>query len=352
MLDRLGLADRLHQLPHRKLRIATIVTPAGCTTLADFSRLRTRFPYIMVMPQAAFLDFLAAEAGKAPAFRLMLGANVQRLIEENGAVRGVRYQTADGASHDLRAMLTVGADGRFSRLRKLAGFEPVRTAPPMDVLWFRLPRRPEDEKVDMTGTLNVGGGHFAIMLERPTGEWQVGYVILKGSFADVKAAGIESLRRGLAELVPALADRVGELRDFHQVTVLSVESSRVKCWHKPGLLLIGDAAHVMSPVGGIGIQYAVQDAVETANQLTEPLRRGVVTDEQLAAVQRRRERSVRLAQKLQGYMQENIAAQALRPDRPFRLPLAMRVLRALPFVRNLPVRALAFGAWPSTLREE
>ena len=136
--------------------------------------------------------------------------------------------------------------------------------------------------------------------------------------------GIESLQRSLVALVPALADRVGTLRDFHQVTVLSVESSRVPCWHKPGLLLIGDAAHVMSPVGGIGIQYAVQDAVEAANQLTEPLRRGAVSDEQLAAVQRRRERSVRLAQKFQGFLQERIAKQALQADKPFRLPLPVR----------------------------
>src|SRR5262249_34001093 len=157
-----------------------------------------------------------------------------------------------------------------------------------------------------------------VVFDRPGGEWQIGYVILKGSFQQVRSQGIGAVRDGLAQLIPVLADRVDKLQDFHQMTVLSVEVAIVPCWHKPGLLLIGDAAHVMSPVGGIGIQYAVQDAVAAANILTEPLRRGAVTDHDLATVQKTREKAVRRAQRFQGYMQKRMVAQALNPSRPFR----------------------------------
>ncbi len=352
LLDQLGLADRLLLLPHRKLSQVTFVTAEGRTRFVDFTRLRTRFPYIAIMPQSVFLDFLAAEAGKYPAFRLVLAANVQRLVEEGGVVRGVQYQSTDGHWHEVRAPLTVGADGRFSKLRKLAGFEPVRSSPPMDVLWFRLPRRPEDEQHHLAGSFFIGGGHIAILLDRPDGEWQVGYVILKGGYAQIRQAGIGALRQDVAKLVPALADRVGLLPDFQHLAVLSVESSRVPCWYKPGLLLIGDAAHVMSPVGGIGIQYAVQDAVEAANQLAEPLRSGAVRTEQLAAVQRRREWPVKVAQWLQGVMQQGIVAQALQSDGPFRLPLPARVITKVPGLRNLPARLVGFGIRPSHLKKE
>src|SRR5262249_3882659 len=180
--------------------------------------------------------------------------------------------------HEVRADLTVAADGRFSKLRHLAGIEPIKTAPPMDVVWFRLPKEPTD--VPENAELYVGGGRFAVTLDRGDA-WQVGYIILKGSFATVKASGIAALRQGLGELVPWLADRTGHLHDWSQVAVLNVESSRVERWYKPGLLLIGDAAHVMSPVAGVGINVAVQDAVAAANVLTEPLRRGAVTERDL-----------------------------------------------------------------------
>jgi 2-polyprenyl-6-methoxyphenol hydroxylase-like FAD-dependent oxidoreductase len=238
--------------------------------------------------------------------------------------------------------LTIGADGRFSRLRKLAGFELTKFAPPMDVLWLRLPRRPSDPE-DLGGVLHIRGGRFVVMFDRPGDEWQVGYVILKGSFAEIKAQGIEALRSGLAETVPVLADRVKHVRDFHDVTVLSVEVARLSCWHRPGLLLIGDAAHVMSPVGGIGIQYAVQDAVAAANLLGKPLLGGTVSDDQLAAVQARRERAVRRGQGLQKFLQERIVAQALKPSQPFRLPWYMRLLSSLPIVRGLPARIIGRG---------
>lgn len=350
LMAQLGLAERLHQLPHAKMRQATFVTAAGRTTFVDFSRLSWPFPYVMIMPQAEFLSFLAEEAKKLPAFRLVLGANVQRLVEENGQVQGVRYQGADSQLHEVRAPLTVAADGRFSRLRKLAGFEPVKNAPPMDVIWFRLPRKPSDPP-DLAGSFFIGGGHLGIVFDRPHDEWQVAYVILKGSYAQVRGGGIESLRRGVAEIIPALADRVNALVDFSQCAVLSVESSMVPCWHKPGLLLIGDAAHVMSPVGGIGIQYAVQDAVEAAGRLGPRLRAGTLTEADLAAVQERRQKAARLAQKIQGFLQERIVAQALRPDQPFRLPLLLRVISSLPVLRNIPARFIGHGVFRSRLAE-
>jgi 2-polyprenyl-6-methoxyphenol hydroxylase-like FAD-dependent oxidoreductase len=296
----------------------------------------------MIMPQADFLQFLADEAAKSASFEFLRGAHVQQLVEEQGVARGVRWQTNAGWQ-ELRAELTVAADGRFSRVRKLAGVEPVRFAPPMDVLWLRLPRRRGDDPDKLTGRLHIGGGHFAVLFDRPTDEWQIGYAILKGSFAELKSQGIEALRGAVAQLLPLLADRVDVLEDFKQITILSVDVSRIPRWHKPGLLLIGDAAHVMSPVGGIGIQYAVQDAVAASNLLAAPLRARRVSDAELAAVQRLREPAVKKAQWFQGLLQQKIVAQALRGDRSFRLPPAMRLLLHLPWLRNIPAQIIGRG---------
>jgi 2-polyprenyl-6-methoxyphenol hydroxylase-like FAD-dependent oxidoreductase len=339
VLDQLGLADRLLTMPHSRMQVLRLVTRGGSMVLANLGRLRTRFPFITLMPQAAFLDFLAAEARRYPAFRLILGANVLRLVEEGGAVRGVRFQTGDDWQ-EVRAPLTVAADGRFSRLRKLAGLEPIRQSPPMDVIWFRLPRRPDDGHDP--GTLFAGGGYFLVLLERP-GQWQAGYVIPKGGFQDLKAGGLPAVQQAVVGLVPWLADRVGLLDDWKHFNVLAVESSRLPCWHRPGLLLIGDAAHVMSPVAGVGINVAIGDAVETANVLTDKLRTGRVDDGDLAAVQRRREWSVRVIQAFQGFLQKRLVKQALDPSRPFRLPLLLRLLLRLPGLRGLPARLVAFG---------
>jgi 2-polyprenyl-6-methoxyphenol hydroxylase-like FAD-dependent oxidoreductase len=340
ILDQLGLAERLLQIPHGRVKALKIVTRQNTVTLGDLSRLKTRFPFVAILPQARFLDFLAAEAAKYPQHRLVLGGTVQRLVEENGVVRGVRYRGADDAWHELRAVLTVAADGRFSKVRSLAGLEPVKQAPPMDVLWFRLPRLPSDDQD--TGAIYIHAGHFAVLLERAD-EWQVGFAIVKGSFQQVRVQGIETLRRDLAATVPWLGERVQALDDWRHVSVLSVESSRLRQWYKPGLLLIGDAAHVMSPVGGVGINYAIQDAVETANLLAEPLRRGRVDVSDLAAVQKVRERPVRVIQTFQRILQNQIAGPALASDKPFRLPLLLRLVLKLPVLRNIPARMIGFG---------
>jgi len=340
ILDQIGLAERLHRLPHAQIAQLRIHTPAEVVTIADASRLRTRFPYVMMLPQVHLLELLTAEAQRYPHFRLVLGANVQRLIEDSGTVRGVAYRDAADHWQEVRADLTVAADGRFSKVRHLAGIETESTAAPMDVVWFRLPRRADDPAE--SGALFVGGGRFAVVLQRPE-EWQIGYVILKGSFGALRAAGLPALRAGLAEVLPWLGNRVEELQDWRQVSVLNVESSRVRRWYRPGLLLIGDAAHVMSPVGGVGINYAVQDAVEAANLLVPKLRRGPVTAGDLAAVQRRREWPVRFIQAVQRLLQSRLVAAGLKDGQTFRLPWFLRLLTRLPLLRNLPARIIGFG---------
>ena len=339
-LDRLGLADRLLQFSHGKLEAMQFSSNGKITTLARFRRLKTRFPYIMILPQVKFLDFLATEARRYPAFRLELGASVQELVQEDGVTRGVRYRGADDALHEIQAPLTVGADGRFSKVRSLCGAVPVKASPPMDVLWFRLPRHPGDPRDQIT--FHVGGGLFIFLFDRGD-EWQVGYALVKGKYAETKAAGMESLRASLILQVPWLADRVESLRDWQQIVMLSVESSRVPTWHQPGLLLIGDAAHVMSPVGGVGINYAIQDAIEAANVLATPLRTGQVTHAVLAEIQRRREPAVKLIQRFQRLVQDRVVKTALDKDRPFQLPWVARIMVKIPILRDLPARLIAFG---------
>lgn len=337
VLDQLGLADAALRIPHSELREIAFATPQGQSTIASFAGIRSRFPYIALLPQARFLDFLAAEGAKLTAFHLVLGATVTDLLRSGGRVVGVRYATSDG-DRDLRTPLVVGADGRFSKVRHLAGIEPRKTAAPMDVLWFRLPRH-ANEGGGVGG--RFGGGHILVQLERGE-EWQMGLVIAKGSYGELHAAGLEALRSAIVTLAPDFADRVPLLTDWHQVSLLSVESSRCDTWHAPGLLLIGDAAHVMSPVGGVGINYAVQDAVVAANTLFQPLLAGEVPDRLLAQVQRRRELPTRFIQAVQWGIQQQVIAGALDSNRVFQLPWPLR----LPGVRSLPARLFAFGLWP------
>ena len=346
LLDELGLAERLLTLRHTKIHTGTFMTPSGPVTVADFRRLKTRFPYITMLPQKDFLEFLVAEAKRYESFRLTMGARVEDLVREGGEVRGVRYES-EGRTHEVRAKLTVGADGRSSRVRHLAGYEPLKTSPPMDVLWFRLPRRDGDPE----GVLGrFGGGTAVVMLDRLE-EWQVGYVILKGSYRQVRADGLEALRRKLSEIVPLLADRVEHLKEWKQVAMLSVESSRVPRWYGPGLLLIGDAAHVMSPVGGVGINYAIQDAVAAANVLTEPLLKGELKTEHLREVQRLREWPTRVIQWIQTQMQNRILAAALKPGQQFGIPPLVRFLLKIPYLRDLPPRIIAFGVRPAHIKK-
>ena len=352
IMDKLGLADELLKLRHSKVETFSLQTASGPFTPVNLRRLKTRFPYITLMPQTSFLEFITKEASRHPNFRLVMGAKVRELVEEDGVVRGVRYEDRSGEEHEVRAVLTVGADGRGSRIRRLAGFKPVKTSPPMDVLWFKLPR----EEGDPDGIVGrIGRGRIAVMLDRAD-YWQAGYVIPKGTFPELRHAGIEELHRRFAELVPEFADRVAHLTDWKQVSLLSVESSRCERWYKDGLLLIGDAAHVMSPVGGVGINYAIQDAVSAANLLSGPLmqsqNRLVPLDVgYLRAVQFRRDLPTRAIQAVQSLMQRRVLAVALGSDEPFKPPLAMRLFLRVPRLRDLPARMVAFGLWPSRVRK-
>jgi 2-polyprenyl-6-methoxyphenol hydroxylase-like FAD-dependent oxidoreductase len=263
-------------------------------------------------------------------------------VEEDGAVRGVRYQGRDGW-YEVRALLTIGADGRFSRIRQLAGLpRPITTAQPIDILWFRLARRPDDPQ-GVQGTFGQGAG--LIMLDR--GDlWQLGYILPKGGYQRLRAAGLEPFRQTLVQLVPWLADRITGLTDWKQFALLSVASDFMPRWYRPGLLLIGDAAHVMSPLGGNGINYAVQDAVAAFNVLAGPLTSGQVTVEHLRAVQRRRGWPTRLTQAIVNQVQDRVLAPALANRQPFSFPTLGRLLLRTPVLRDLPLRWIAFGLWP------
>ncbi len=341
ILDQLGLAERVHSLRAGKVFAPIIQAANGTFAPFDLRRLKTKYPYILMVHQKFLLEILTEEASKFPNFQLKMGANVTELIMESGAVRGVRY-TSEGGTNEVRALLTVGADGRFSRVRVLAGFEPIKTSPPMDVLWFRLPRLPEDPDAPGGAFAGIGKGHLVICLDRGD-YWQAGYVILKGSYQEVRAEGIEGLRRHIVEIVPQLEKHVQTLKDWHQVMLLSVESSRCPQWYKPGLLLIGDAAHVMSPIGGVGINYAIQDAVVAANILTKPLLSGRVSIKELKEVQSKREWPTRAIQFFQTQAQKGIIANALRSQQMLSVPWYVRAFFRIPYLRDLPARLVAFG---------
>jgi 2-polyprenyl-6-methoxyphenol hydroxylase-like FAD-dependent oxidoreductase len=348
ILDQIGLAEPLHQLPHSKVSGPTLQFADGPFRPFDLSRLKTKFPYILMVPQSRFLEFITSEAEKYPSFELIMHANVKQLIEEDGATRGVRYLAANGQWHEIRAVLTIGADGRFSQLRQLAGFESIKTSPPMDVLWFRLPHLTQGMELPGGGLGGIGRGRILVVLDRGD-YWQTGLVFPKGRYQELKSQGVEAIRKIIVEIEPRLAKHVESLTDWHQFSLLSVESSRCTRWHKPGLLLIGDAAHVMSPVGGVGINYAIQDAVVAANILTRSLKSGKVSETLLHKVQKEREWPIRVIQAMQSTLQKNVIASVLAAKkRPKGVPWQMRLLSRIPFLRDFPARMIAFG--PSRVR--
>ena len=341
ILDQIGLAERLHSLPHAKIYGPTLRTADGPFQPFDFRQLRTKFPYIMMMPQSRFLNCLVEEAAKYPEFHLRMGANVQGLLEEEGRVTGVQYRDESGL-HEVRALLTVGADGRFSRVRHLAAINPVKTSPSIDVLWFRLPHVAGELQVSSGLLGRFGHGHALVVFDRQD-YWQIAFVFRKGQYQQLRNAGIDAFRRTIAAIEPRFDPHLQHLTDWHQLALLSVESSRCQRWYKPGLLLIGDAAHVMSPVGGVGINYAIQDAVAAANVLREPLLVGSVGLRHLAEVQRLREFPTRVIQRIQAFIQERLILNVLRSDELLRIPPLVRLLLKAPLVRDIPARLLGFG---------
>jgi 2-polyprenyl-6-methoxyphenol hydroxylase-like FAD-dependent oxidoreductase len=339
IMDQLGLADRLLQIPHTEVGQFAFQDSNDTLPIANLNLLHTKFPFVTVMAQARFLDFITEETKRYPSFQLVMGAQVDELLEEHGVVHGVRYRGQDGW-YEVQAVLTVGADGRFSRLRKLAGFEPIKTSPPMDVLWFRLSRKESDPISGLVARQKQG---LIVVLINRFDYWQVGFVIPKGGYQELRAQGLEQLRSKLAMVLPELADRVDELKEWKHISVLSVEASRLPRWYRPGLLLIGDAAHVMSPVGGVGINYAIQDAVVAANRLASKLQFGMVQTRDLKLVQQERELPTRAIQAFQSLIQQAILAKGIQPQTDISIPAPIRYLQRLPLMRMLLARLVAFG---------
>jgi 2-polyprenyl-6-methoxyphenol hydroxylase-like FAD-dependent oxidoreductase len=338
LLDELGLAQDFLTLPHRKVDAVQLQTTAGETVSVSLERIPSKFPFIAFMPQWDFLEFVTGRASRYSTFRLLRGAEVTGLIERDGVVSGVRYRDASG-EHELHALLTVGADGRTAMTREAAKLPALETSPPIDVFWFRLPRRP-DEAAAVFG--RIGPGVLLVMLDRRE-YWQVAFVFPKGRAGEIRARGLEAFRRDVVRAAPELHDRVESIQSWDEVKLLTVRVDRLTRWHRPGYLAIGDAAHAMSPVGGLGINVAIHDAVAAANVLWRPLSEGRATDAALAEVQHRRERAVRLLQAFQGFVQSRFLEPALLSKDTPPIPWIVKAVLRTPVLRDLPARFIALG---------
>ena len=340
VLDEIGLFDRLVALPHKQISSLKLVTEDGDGFGVDYRLLGDRYNFVALMPQWEFLSMLAEEGRRYPGYDLRMNASATETIEVDGQVRGVRYQDPDGAEHEVRARLVVAADGRQSRVRDSAGLTPVPHDAPMDVLWFRLSRRDGDS--DDSIALNKRGRMMTVT-NRGT-FWQLGFVVPKDSPIREKWHDVAAFRAEVASLHPPLADRVEEIASWGDVKTLQVRIDRLERWHRPGLLCIGDAAHAMSPLGGVGVNLAIQDAVATANLLAEKLRTGTPTDRDLHRVQRRRLLPAKFLQRLQIVIQRKVVAPSLAGGKPPRKPSApARAITGLKAVRKRQVRLLTYG---------
>jgi 2-polyprenyl-6-methoxyphenol hydroxylase-like FAD-dependent oxidoreductase len=345
LMHELGLLDAFLRLPHDEVRSVGALISGTRITVADFSRLSTSCKFLVFMPQWYFLDFMAERGRRYCGFRLMMKTEATDLIEEGGRIVGVRANTEVGAV-EIRADLTIGADGRHSMLRDRAGFQVDDLGAPMDVLWMRLSRRPDDETEPFG---HFEAGHILVMLNRGD-YWQCMYVIPKGSASELMKRDIEDFRRKILSLSPWLAERVNELKSWDDVKLLSVALDRLTRWYRPGLLCIGDAAHAMSPVGGVGINLAIQDAVAAANILAEPLRTGTVTLDHLARVQARRQWPTRATQALQRAIQNRVIGSVLAGTAQPKPPLAIKLLEWFPTLRGIPARVLGIGVRPEHIQ--
>ena len=341
VMHELGWLEDFLRRPHQEVREVGGQIGDERVTLADFSHLPTRCPFIVLMPQWDFLDFVAERGRQYGPFHLRMEAQVVDLLDVDARIAGVVATTPQGRL-EVRAELTVAADGRGSIVRARAGLTVVDLGAPIDVLWLRLSRRPDDPS-QILGYLR--GGHVFVMLQRGD-YWQCAFVIPKDGYGELRRDGLEAFRRTISTTVPFLADRVSELADWDAVKLLTVTIDRLREWYRDGLLCIGDAAHAMSPIGGVGINLAVQDAVAAANLLAGPLQRGAVTIDDLAAVQRRRSFPTRATQRLQVLMQDRVISRTLRSGAPASLPLLARLLRDHPVLRRLPARMIGLGFRP------
>lgn len=346
-LDKIGLTERLLEIPHTKMSKLIGHAESGDLVFANFSHMKIKFPYIAVIHQAEFLKFITEEAKRYPNFKLVMEAKVDDLIQKNGNVDGVRYRIGNHR-HEVRASLTVAADGRYSRLRRLAGMEAKQMSASVDVLWFRLPRSPEDQ----AKAYAAFGKQVVLGVVDRMDHWQIGYIIPKGAYQEIRSKGLNHLRNKVSEIIPQFADKVEKLVDWKQIAVLSVLSDRLTSWHKPGLLFIGDAAHAMSPVAGAGINYAIQDAFATSNVLADKLRAEVpVTEDDLSKIQSEREVSVKLFQAFQNMVQKRVLDASIQSSKPFSFPALLRFLQSAPYSRTMVTRLIGFGFRPTYLKQ-
>ena len=341
LMHELGLLDAFLRLPHRKVERLVGEIGNARVTVAEFTRLSTACKFIAFMPQWDFLDFMADRGRRYAGFHLMMRTEATDLIDQGGRIVGARAK-AEGGAVEIRADLVIGADGRHSTIRDRAGLKVDDLGSPMDVLWTRLSRRPDDY-AEAFGRFEAGG--ILIMVDRGD-YWQVAYVIRKGSADEMMKRDVDDFRRTILTMAPWLGVRVNEVKSWDDVKLLTVALDRLPQWYRPGLLCIGDAAHAMSPIGGVGINLAIQDAVAAANILTEPLRAGGVTLDHLARVQRRREWPTRVTQAFQRTIQNRVITRLLAGTAQPKLPLPLKLLNWFPALRGIPARLIALGVRP------
>ncbi|MBD2746785.1 FAD-dependent oxidoreductase [Microvirga sp. BT688] len=345
VMHELGLLDEFLARPHHRVQTVSLVVGGVPLTLGDFSHLPTRCKFIAFMPQWEFLDFLADHAREYPHFKLRMQAEVTDLIEEQGRVVGARISTPEGPL-EVRADLLVAADGRRSVVRDKAGLEVLDVGAPMDVLWMRVSKHAGDPS-QLLGRIEAG--QMLVMIDRGD-YWQCAYLIAKGSLERLKQEGLPAFREKLTRVAPFLADRLEELQSWDDIKLLTVAVDRLKQWYRPGLLCIGDAAHAMSPAGGVGINLAIQDAIATANILGPRLKRGPVAVEKLALVQKRREWPTRMTQRLQVLLQNRLITPVLNSTQPVSPPWLIRWLAQQPLFRRIPARLVGIGFRPEHVR--
>jgi 2-polyprenyl-6-methoxyphenol hydroxylase-like FAD-dependent oxidoreductase len=345
LMGELGLLDAFLRLPHRKVERLVGEIGKVRVTMAEFTRLSTACKFVAFMPQWDFLDFMAEQGRRYQTLRLMMKTEATDLIEQGGRIVGLRANAPAGVV-EIRADLVIGADGRHSTIRARAGLEVEDLGAPMDVLWMRLSRQ-ADDYAEAFGHFEAGG--IFIMVDRGD-YWQCAYVIEKGSADQVMTRPIEDFRRTILALSPWLGERVNELNSWDDVKLLTVALDRLPQWYRPGLLCIGDAAHAMSPIGGVGINLAIQDAVASANILADPLRAGAVTLDHLAEVQKRREWPTRVTQAFQRIIQNRVIGPVLAGTRQPKVPLAVKLLDWFPPLRGIPARFIGLGVRPEHIR--
>lgn len=345
LMYELGILADFLQRPHQELRQLGGQVGEDFVTIADFSHLPTHCRFVALMPQWHFLDFLAEHARRYRTFHLKMQAEVIDLLEEEGNVVGVKANIPAGML-EIRADLTVGADGRHSIVREKAGLESDEFGAPMDVLWFRVSRQTSDGEQTLG---RIVKGKMMVMLNRDD-YWQCAYLIRKGDLERIKQRGIESFRTEVTAVAPFLGDRIGELDDWKEIKLLTVLVDRLHKWYRPGLLCIGDAAHAMSPIGGVGINLAIQDAVAAANILAARLARGTASLADLQRVQLRRELPTRIIQGVQVFIQNRLIRRILGSDEQIRLPWPLKLLRRWPFLRRIPARLVGIGVRPEHVR--